>query len=213
MMTTPLTQMITKRMKPLANLLSSVLVAVTVAGCASAPSRFYKINPTAKPDGSTAMSCAVAVGPVFMPASVERPQFTVTTGPNRVEFDEFNRWAAPLGDSIARVVAADLGVLLGTSRAVSAPMPDFGPAYRVTIRVERFESVRGDAKQNGEVSLEAVWTIRGPAGRDAASGQTSAREPAEGNSFDALAAAHSRALAKLSGEIAKAIRSAASEKR
>ena len=41
------------------------------------------------------------------------------------------------------------------------------------------------------------------------SGQTVAREAAQGAGFDALAAAHSRALAQVSGEIAPAIRAAA----
>jgi hypothetical protein len=39
-----------------------------------------------------------------------------------------------------------------------------------------------------------------------------ASEPVTGNGFDALAAAHSRALARVSGDIAAAIRSAADEK-
>jgi hypothetical protein len=37
-------------------------------------------------------------------------------------------------------------------------------------------------------------------------GRTSARENVEGSSFDALAAAHSRALERLSADIANAIR-------
>ncbi len=40
------------------------------------------------------------------------------------------------------------------------------------------------------------------------SGRTVAREPLEGKGFDAIPAAHSRALAKLSADIAAAIRAA-----
>jgi hypothetical protein len=44
------------------------------------------------------------------------------------------------------------------------------------------------------------------------SGRTVAREPAQGDGFDALAAAHSRALAKVSSDIATAIRAEVDEK-
>jgi ABC-type uncharacterized transport system auxiliary subunit len=49
------------------------------------------------------------------------------------------------------------------------------------------------------------------AGGTAQSGRTIASEPVSGNGFDALAAAHSRALAKVSGDIAAAIRAEAAE--
>ena len=85
------------------------------------------------------------VGPVSVPAAVDRPQFVVQVAPNRVDVDEFNRWAAPLNDAIAHVVAGDLVKLLGTPNVATAPMANFDPAYRVTIDVQRFESIRGQA--------------------------------------------------------------------
>jgi hypothetical protein len=121
--------------------------------------------------------------------------------PNRVALDEFNRWAAPLDQGIARAVAADLAVLLGTSQVVTAGAAGFDPAYRVTIDVQRFESTPGQ-----EALIDAVWVVRRLPGDRTRSGHTVAREPVQGASFDALAAAHSRALATLSGDIAVAIR-------
>ena len=54
------------------------------------------------------------IGSVSVPATVDQPQFVVQVAANRVEVDEFNRWAAPLSDSIARAVAGDLAAQLGT---------------------------------------------------------------------------------------------------
>jgi hypothetical protein len=88
-------------------------------------------------------------------------------------------------------------------------MPDFGPAYHVTIRVERFVSVRATASGDGEAVLDARWTVRDPKDGSLVSGVFTVTEPAPGGSFDALAAAHSRALAKLSADIAVAFRSVA----
>jgi uncharacterized lipoprotein YmbA len=97
-------------------------------------------------------------------------------------------------------------VLLGTPHVSSAPIMDFGPAYRVNIRVERFESIRGEGSQSGHALVDAIWTVRNPAGQVAGSGRTTANEPTEGSGFDAFAAAHSRAIAKVSSDIAAAIR-------
>jgi uncharacterized protein len=51
-----------------------------------------------------------------------------------------------------------------------------------------------------------VWTVRRGKDGKAETGRTTAREPMPEKSYDALAAAHSRALARLSQDIAAAVR-------
>jgi len=189
-----------------ANLVLIVLVAAAAAGCASAPARFYSLDSTATPDGAAPVNYPIMVGPVSVPAAVDRPEFVVQSGPNRVDIDQFNRWDAPLNDAVAQVVAGDLVKLLGTPNVASAPMANFDPAYRVTIDVQRFDSVPGQS-----ALVEAVWTVRRTAGGETRSGRTTAPQAVQGDSFDALAAAHSRALAKMSGDIATAIRAEAED--
>ena len=189
----------------IAQVVSIAFVVAATAGCrTSAPARFYTLASTASTDGAPAANYAVTVGPVSVPASVDRPQFVVQVAPNRVALDEFNRWVAPLDESIARAVAGNLAVLLGTPRVATAPLANFDPAYRVTIAVQRFDSIPGDA-----VVIDAVWTIRNVANGGTRSGRTVAREAVQGEGFEALAAAHSRALANVSGDIAAAIRAEA----
>jgi len=187
------------------NLITVTFVAALVAGCASKPSHFYTLNSTAT-GGASAAQYAVLVGPVSVPALVDRPQFIVQTGNNQVAMDEFNRWASPLNDNIARVVAGDLAALLGTQRVAIAPLANFKPEYRVTLSVQRFESVPGKSAE-----IDASWVVRKEGGDTVRSGQTVASEPVQGDSFAALAAAHSRALAKVSGDIAAAIRAEAGQ--
>ncbi len=191
----------------IAQLILMVLAAAVAAGCSTAPARFYSLASTATADGTPSTPAAVMVGPVTIPAAVDQPEFVVQVAPNRVEVDEFNRWVSPLGDGIARAVASDLVVLLGTPEVASAQLANFAPDYRVTIDVQRFESVQGQA-----ATLEAVWTVRKTAGGETRSGRTVAREPVQGQGFDALAAAHSLALTKMSGDIAAAIRAEAEQK-
>jgi uncharacterized lipoprotein YmbA len=185
------------------------LAFLGLAGCGpSATARFYTLNSTATAQGAPATSYAVSVGPVSVPGYVDRPQFVVQAAPNRVALDEFNRWAAPLDEGIARVVAGDLTVLLGTTQVITFPLPPgFTPAYQVTIDVQRFESTPGKG-----VVVDAIWVVRRSAGGEPRMGRTVASDTVEGEGFDALAAAHSRALAKVSGDIATAIRAAAAEK-
>jgi len=189
-------------------MLSLAVVAAAASGCGTtAPSRFYTLDATAAADGAAPVATAIMVGPVSVPAAVDRPQFVVQAAPNRVEVDEFNRWAAPLNDSIAQAVAGDLVKLLGTPQVAAGPLANFAPAYRVTIEVQRFDSVPGQA-----ALLEAVWTVRRTADAVTRTGRTVARAPVQGGGFDALAAAHSRALAKMSGDIAAAIRAEAEDR-
>ena len=81
-------------------------------------------------------------------------------------------------------------MLLGTPDVAVAPLANFDPAYRVTINVQRFESVPGQS-----VLVEAVWAVHPTAAARRARAARVAREAVQGKGFDALAAAHSRALA------------------
>jgi hypothetical protein len=184
-------------------ILFPALLAAALAGCATGPSRFYALTSTATADGAPATAVAVLVGPVTVPAAADRPEIVVQAAPNRVDIDEFNRWAAPLNDAIARVVAGDLTVLLATPDVATAPLANFRADYRVTINVQRFESLPGES-----VLVDAVWTVHRIADGSVRAGSTTAREAMQGESYDALAAAHSRALGQLSADIAAAIRAA-----
>jgi uncharacterized lipoprotein YmbA len=188
-------------------LFSITFLFVAASGCGASPAaRFYTLSSTAKVDGGTA-AYAVGVGPVTIPSAVDRPQIVVQVAPNRVEIDEFSRWAAPLDESIARAVAGNLAILLGTPDVVVAPLASLTPEFRVSIDVQRFDSTRAES-----VVVDAVWRVRRAAGEEARSGRTLAREAVEGDSIDALAAAHGRALARLSADIAAAIRELAARK-
>ncbi len=93
----------------------AVLTLITfAAGCASTPaSRFYTLSAASGP-AAPSSNLSIAVGPVTVPAVVDRPQIVVNVGPNQVRVEEFNRWAAPLQNNIARVVADNLVQMLGT---------------------------------------------------------------------------------------------------
>jgi len=182
-------------------------VAAVAAACSSTPaSHFYTLSPGETPaavPASKTASFSVVVGPVSIPALVDMPQIVVSAGPNQVTIDEYNRWASPLQNNIERVVAENLVSMLGTPR-VSVFQQSLNDAadYRVAIEVQSFESAPGVAS-----TLNAVWIVRRTRDGRQEMGRTTVREVVVDKGYDALAAAHSRALAQMSREIADTIRS------
>jgi len=188
-------------MKHLIRIVLLFALAAFCAACASSPSKFYTLSPTAEPRGATA-SYSVAVGPVSIPDMNDRPQMVVNAGPNQVEIDEFNRWASPLQNDMARVVAENLAKMLGTPLVTVFPQSTAsGASYRVLIDVMRFESTPGKS-----TTLDAVWTVRAAKEGGSRTGRTMVTEPAADGSTASLVTAHSRALGRLSGDVAEAIR-------
>jgi uncharacterized lipoprotein YmbA len=161
----------------------------------------YSLNSTSTPSGASPANLAVLAGTISIPASVDRPQFVVQNGPHNIEMEELNRWSAPLGDGILRVVSNELSVLLGGPVVRTPPLGNLSATYSVTIDVQRFESIRdhGAVHLHGVGGTEDEWRRTHWAN---GGGRNRARD-----SFDALAAEHSRALATMSAEIATAIRS------
>ena len=178
-----------------------------VTGCASTPAaRYYTLSATTEPAASSPSSdLSVVVGPVSVPAEVDRPQMVVRTGPNQMRVDEFNLWASPLQSNISRVVAQNLVTLLGTPHVTLFPQTVSADAgYRVAIEVQRFDAALGEA-----ATLDAVWTVRRTKDGGTQTGRTTVREAVQENTYETLAAAHSRAVTRLSQDIATAVRALA----
>jgi len=188
-------------MRRLAPAALACLLAVLAAGCSSPPAKFYTLSAAATP-ASTSSKLSIVVGPVAVPPVIDRPQIVVTTGANQVTIDEFNRWASSVQDNLARVVAENLAVILGTARVTQYQSAlGVDAEYRVQIDVRNFESAPGKY-----ASLDAVWTVRRLKDGKTETGRTGVREPVDGDGFEALAAAHSRGIGKMSQEIADAVR-------
>ena len=182
-----------------------VLAAATLTGCASSPTpRFYMLSAPEQPAAAAVYS--VAVGPVTVPEIVDRPQFVLRNGANEVTILEQTRWADSLQREIPRVIAANLAQALGDARVWAFPQGiGSEPDYRVAVDIQRFDSAPGDA-----ATVEALWRVSPGDGKSGAvrSGRSRAHEPTKGMEYDALVAAHSRALANISLDIAEAIRAA-----
>ena len=186
-----------------------LFIAVLLAGCrgGAPPVEFYTLsslsaatqnaNPTA-----VASNIAVGVGPVAIPQVLDRPQIVTRSGPNKLTLDEFHRWGGPLQVDIARVVAENIAILLGVERVAVYPWEvDFAPDYRVALNINYFEGQWGK-----DVLLDVSWRVSDRAGqKNLAVKKSVITEPLPTTDYEALVAAKSRAIGRLSREIAKEI--------
>lgn len=192
--------------------LSVMLLAATlVAGCAgSGASRFYQLQPLAagssNPHPAAAgRSTVVGVGPVSIPEYLDRPQIVTRTVGNELRLAEHHRWAESLEDNFARVLAENLSALLPGDYVVALPWPGAARlTYQVSVKVVQF-----DSSATGSVRLRADWSVLegNGSGKVLAMRQSNIRLTADGNDYEALVAAQSRALAELSRQIAGAVKS------
>jgi uncharacterized lipoprotein YmbA len=183
-----------------------MLAAAALVGCGSSPkSHFYTLSSgTALERSDAKIQYSVAIGPVTVPEIIDRPQIVTRSGPNQVQIADLARWAGPLKSEIPRVMAGNLMQLLDGAYVYVYPQNVSPNAdYQVLVEVQRFDSTLGDA-----VTIEALWAVRPSQGGAQKNGRSVVREPTNGNGYDALVAAHSRALTAVSRDIAEAIRSA-----
>ena len=180
-----------------------ILAVLLVAACGTAPKEsFYTLSTDAAPmAASTSPQLAIFVGPVAVPEDVDRAPIIVRIGPNKVDLLEDHRWAEPLKSAIPRVLAEGLMRELGTPRVFASRQgANQTVDYRVAVEVRRFES-----SLDTGASIDAVWTVTNAKGVTR-SGRSVLSEPASSRDLQAVAAAHSRALGRMAGEIAAGIR-------
>lgn len=188
-------------MSPRHHLLVASLTLALITGCATTPdASFYTLSATS-PSVERASHLRIEVGPVAVPAQIDRPEIVVTTGPNQVRLEAFHRWASPVQDEVARAVAENLAALLDTGHVTLASRT-LDAEYRVAVEVQRFESVLGRA-----ATVNAFWAVHRTRDGRSRAGRTTAREVVSEPTHAAIVAAHSRAVARLSRDIAAAIRS------
>lgn len=186
--------------------LAAALAVLLLAGCSSAKPRYYTLqapSPAASSGVADSAQPAVLVGPVNLPEAVDRSQFVLRTGANTVDISDAHRWAEPLKSQIARVLIAQLSQQLGERRVAALGMSAVGEQdLRVMLDIQSFESSLTDG-----AAIEVRWTLSRAKGK-AVNGRSVAREALDGEGYQALAAAHGRALARISRDIAAAVRQA-----
>jgi len=176
----------------------------SVAGCAKGPPPdFYVLHAHANPSLAGAeRGAVVGVGPVELPAHLDRSQIVTRASDYQLELSESHQWAEPLKNSVSRVIAVNLSNMLESNRVYIIPRRQrISLDFQVSIDIARFDGRLGEY-----AVLGARWILYGEDTREPIlSHVTIVSEETENASYDALVAAASRTLEALSREIADAI--------
>lgn len=180
------------------------LCTTLISGCASSPrSQFYTLTATAPREATPVAKDAlsISIASVTIPELVDRPQLVVRTDGSLVDLLETHRWAEPLKSAIPRIIAENISRILAVDRVSSYPQnASYSADFKVYVDLLRFDSV-GD-----HIVLDALWMIRRSDDRPAQSGRSQLQEKVSGSGYEAVVAAFSRGLGKLSLEIAQALK-------
>ena len=183
----------------------AVLSLAALVGCsASQPTQFYTLSGIDDASGaSIEKPMRLGVGPVYLPAYLDRPQVVTRSGANRMNVSEFDQWAEPLETTFQRVLTENLSDRLDTDQIATLPARrNVDLDRQVEVEVTRF-----DADEAGRVVLDARWRIfdgRGDRLLHRGRSLTEERVAAAGD-YEQIAAAMSRCLGAMSGEIANAL--------
>lgn len=191
------------------------LCLLAITGCSlplpqaqSDPTKFYVLSVPAVMSPAAAASTApvVRLRPVEVASYLRARPMVVRRGENQLEFLEYARWGEPLDQGIARVLREEL-LARGAASAVDAgglrPVDAGDAKFEITVRVLACEGLA-----DGGVNFRAAWEVTSTAG-NAGPGQRGEYHPTDlkwsPRNEATLAAALSRAVAGLAGDIAGGI--------
>ena len=185
--------------------LALLIGAALSVGCFSRtpPPEFFTLRPSATaPVGPARPELGLAIGPIDFPRYLDRPEIVTRDGAHRLLLSGANRWGGSLKNDVLRVMADDLGTLLGTSQVAIYPTePSFGVDYRVLLDLREFEAVRG-----GPIVLRMHWVVvSGADGKVQAVRASHVEQPVASPAWGDLVAAQSAALGAVSREIAEQV--------
>jgi uncharacterized lipoprotein YmbA len=188
-------------------------LAVAIAGCSILGpqpdrARFFTLTSMAPAESvetaglPPADALVLGVGPIELPAYLDRPEVATRVSANEIRFSPIDRWAEPLRSNFAAVLQEDLAMAVGTRRIVGFPWHHrVAVAYAVSVDLLRFERT-----QAGDGELAAHWRIAdGASGALLLARDSVMHHAADGKTTEAAVAALSRAVAELSRDIASGL--------
>ncbi len=185
------------------------IAAIFLGGCArSQTPRFYTLSPMQSDEESLrrsnpAQKPVIGIGPLKLADYLDQSNLVTRTTDNQVVKAEYDRWAGSFKDDLLNILAENIGSLVPASEIYLYPWRGSVPVdYQVVLEVVRCDGRLGEA-----AVLVARWSLfAGPGKNLLKMHRFSWREPVTGPDYASLVAAESRAVAKLSQEIAAAVK-------
>jgi len=134
----------------------SLLAALMLGACSTTPpTHFYVLDALPQTERANKQALAIGIGPITLPALLERKQMVTRLHNNTVQLAEFHQWAEPLKDTLPRVIVKNLAALQPTYVFRAYPWSAYGNVdYRIIIDIDSFAA---ETKKN--VKFSASWAI------------------------------------------------------
>lgn len=189
--------------------MAAIILTTALLGCSRTPAvKYYTLRAAPNPamesrDLVYAEGPVVGFGPVRIPDYLDRFQLVTRSGSDTLEISDFHKWAEPLPGGIVRIVARNLSALLPQTLVVGFPWrQSVSVRYRIPLEILRFEGVSGK-----DVKLLARWRIYDKKDERIVLARESYITVGTANrKYETVVAAQSKALEKLSEDIAAALR-------
>jgi len=185
----------------------SLSMVLTIGGCGTSPvAKMYTLNAVDKAstvDAGSEQGVAIKLGPISIPDSLDKPQIVTRVGANRLETDEFNRWAGDYQSNIQRIIGENISSLLPTNQVMMSDEIILVPVdYQILVNVRKF-----DGELGGVVTLNADWVLSVKNKEKTVIAKKSIfTEKTDGADYQSYAAAQSRLLEKLSKAMVDEVR-------
>src|SRR5215510_8124176 len=171
-----------------------------LSGClgSTPPTQFYLVpsmtgGNTAPSVSSGQRDLTLAMAPVTVPPYLDRPQIVTRASRAKLTVADFEQWAGPLADTIARVLSEDLAPMIPTERMMLFPWPRYiDPDYQITVEVLQFDRGPGNL-----VVLVARWSLLDRDGKELVMRKTRFSQAASGADYEAMVTAMGQILETL----------------
>jgi uncharacterized lipoprotein YmbA len=177
-----------------------------LSGCLSTPpTQFYVLEPLSEPPSSSTVTekkRQIGIGPVSIPALLERKQIVTRLPDNSVTIAEFHQWASPLKDNVIQVLTHNLATLQAGDLIRAYPWSAYGAVeYRIVIDIIRF-----DTRPQQTVNFEASWAIMNEKTHTLLSnGRSKIEHRLDDSSYPSAVKALNKILSEFSQELSKAL--------
>jgi uncharacterized protein len=172
-------------------------------------SKFYLLTPTADTAAPTTATTpspggdfVIGLGPIKLPPYLDRPEIVTRMAPNRLELSKEDRWGESIQNGFTRAMERNLAAQTGASQVIVFPW--YNTVHidmQVQIDIYRFET-----DGNGLSTLSAKWTILDSTGKNILyTVESHLTQPSKPGDMTDAAAALSRTIGDLSGQIANMI--------
>ena len=193
------------RVKSIAVSVLLLFCTLFIVGCGgtSRPRNFFMLSPiidsqAVSPQGE---QISVLVGPVSVPAYLDRDQIISRQSGAEITVFDFDHWAEPLSNNLKRVLITNLSLLLGSDEIYDFDRRNpITTEYQLEVDVFRF-----DFNEDGKVVLLAFWTILNERGEVLRREKTILEASSSGENISSRVAAQNVVISDLSRKIADVI--------